>query len=939
MLPMLSESNIESLLTKDYKTVHHPILDKYYFYEYKPLLEKGKAGLPYFKKSFSFDDFCRNNEDQDLKQYIDNLIDVVGDKIPVLQFNRTAFRTKWFKTNYPGSFNLYLIRNPRDQWKSYFEVFKSTNYAEFFLMDLLLASVNKDKEDFNLLSKNFPLIRFNNESLDKERGFYQIVLDSYSKEEKYFIFYYMWFKALIDNVLNADLVINMNLLSSEPSYKAKINEGLILWGIDDIDFNDSKLREYSLYPLSSKAMDNIEERVQRLLIHSLTEDQINCFFQKFPQEDQNYFYFEKKNFIFIQNRKNNFKPNIQKKTIEKLNKMVLLFADEFFKQIERSAAMDKLFIMQKDSTISEKDQIILQKYEKFQKQEFQLAEKDVHLKRKDLLIDEKDQMIILKDQEIEKRDLLLAKKDEQLIEKDRIIAEKDFFILQENQEIERKKRQLEEKNEEPKGKDLIIAEKDQVILRRDQEIEKKDRQLFHKDTQLKKKDSIIVEKDEQLAGKDNLLNKKDEQIGEINRKLMDKMTEKDQQLAWKDTLLSKKDEQLAEKDRKLKDKLAEKDEQISRMNRQIQKVLDSYTYQISKVMVFPFKVARKPLLKLSRRLSRFYHYATNPISINFEKYEKKVNLSDQLEANFGRHRSGWVYAVQNLKGLHNPRGILLDTFIERTFCWHPWGVKPHLGHWIGFIHVPPKIPKWFHYEQSNEMIFKTEAWEKSLHFCKGLFTLSNYHREDLEKKLDIPVNNLIFPTGIPNLKWNWDKFAANKEKKIVQVGWWLRKLHAIYQLPQTQYKKVFLNVEHESLPELIAKEREILIKEGTFNDDMYNTVKTISYLQNKNFDRLLCENIVFVHLYDASANNTVIECIVRNTPLLVNPIEAIKEYLGEDYPFYYNSLEEAVNKAMDMDLIYKTHQFLVNHPIKKKLTGENFLNSFVNSKIYLSLKI
>jgi hypothetical protein len=255
------------------------------------------------------------------------------------------------------------------------------------------------------------------------------------------------------------------------------------------------------------------------------------------------------------------------------------------------------------------------------------------------------------------------------------------------------------------------------------------------------------------------------------------------------------------------------------------------------------------------------------------------------------------------------------------------------------VHVPPKTPRWFHFEQTSEKIFKTKAWEKSLPYCQGLFTLSNYLKKYIEKKLDIPVNNLIHPTETPLLKWTWEKFEANKEKKLVQVGWWLRRLHAIYQLPQTTYKKILLSIQHGSVPELIKKERKILEKEGTFTNDMYRTAETIKFLPDKDYDKLLCENIVFVYLYDSSANNTVIECMVRNTPLLINPIEPVIEYLGEDYPFYYNSFEEAVEKVQNFDLVYKTYQYLVDLPIKKKLTREYFLRSFVNSQIYQGLEV
>ena len=178
----------------------------------------------------------------------------------------------------------------------------------------------------------------------------------------------------------------------------------------------------------------------------------------------------------------------------------------------------------------------------------------------------------------------------------------------------------------------------------------------------------------------------------------------------------------------------------------------------------------------------FFNKLIRPIYSYSTKYERKINLADQLKGFYGRHRSGWFYVLKILKSLHNPNGILLDSFIERTFCWHPEGVRANMEPWIGFIHVPPKIPKWFQYEQSNDFIFNTEVWKRSLPNCRGLFTLSNYHKRNLESKLDILINDLVFPTETPAQKWTWERFEANKEKKIIQVGWWLRKLHTIFQL-------------------------------------------------------------------------------------------------------------------------------------------------------------
>jgi|GEM_PF-1092093 len=366
-----------------------------------------------------------------------------------------------------------------------------------------------------------------------------------------------------------------------------------------------------------------------------------------------------------------------------------------------------------------------------------------------------------------------------------------------------------------------------------------------------------------------------------------------------------------------------------------------YSRQKSKQDLNLFNLIRKFNKKFDDivRNNTGYSYPDNkPFDQDLNQvYPRKVNLGNQVGAYYGSHRSGWGFAFASLAGLHNPDGILIDAFIERTFHWHPEGIHPHLEPWIGFIHVPPVVPPWFAHEVSNDSIFSLPEWQESFKFCKGLFTLSLYHKRILQSRLNVPVNNLLHPTEEPGLKWDWNGFLQNAEKKVVQVGFWLRKLYAIHMLEAFNYHKIFLRKKDSNIDHLLEEER----RHGEFRDmltpGVINSVTSIDFLSNEDYDRLLTENIVFLDLYDASANNSIIECIVRNTPVLVNPIEPVVEYLGADYPFYFNDLAEAAIKLQDMDLILKTHLYLQDHPIKKKLTTEFFITSVVESPIYKSL--
>jgi len=90
------------------------------------------------------------------------------------------------------------------------------------------------------------------------------------------------------------------------------------------------------------------------------------------------------------------------------------------------------------------------------------------------------------------------------------------------------------------------------------------------------------------------------------------------------------------------------------------------------------------------------------------------------------------------------------------------------------------------------------------------------------------------------------------------------------------------------------------------------------------YDDLLSKNIVFVNLFDAAANNTVLECIVRNTPIIINKIEGVTDYLGENYPLYYNHLDE-VHSLIDSQKLLKAHEYLKNMD-KTPFMMETFLN-------------
>ena len=113
-----------------------------------------------------------------------------------------------------------------------------------------------------------------------------------------------------------------------------------------------------------------------------------------------------------------------------------------------------------------------------------------------------------------------------------------------------------------------------------------------------------------------------------------------------------------------------------------------------------------------------------------------------------------------------------------------------------------------------------------------------------------------------------------------------------------------------------------------------NKVDVLDYMDNAAYDDILTKNVVFLHLVDGSAVNTLIECIVRTCPIFVNRHPAVVELLGEAYPLYYTVDEthpipnvDALLK--DTGVILRAHQYLVKLD-KTPFMIETFLKDLSN---------
>ncbi len=305
----------------------------------------------------------------------------------------------------------------------------------------------------------------------------------------------------------------------------------------------------------------------------------------------------------------------------------------------------------------------------------------------------------------------------------------------------------------------------------------------------------------------------------------------------------------------------------------------------------------------------------------------KLQWVDQIS--WSGHRSGWKYIVKLLQPYTSGDGVLLDGFIDASFGFQAEqaraaGRVPYRQDWVGFWHHPVQIPPWLTASRlAPGSVLQGEAFRESLPFCQGVFTFSEYLAAFLRERLPVPVETLYHPTEFPAVTFDPDRFAQTRQ--IVQVGSWLRRLTSFYRFRTPGYTK--LHLLGKSALHYLKLEMAYYAAEDFHLKD----VGFIPYVDDDAYDDLLAESIVFVDLYDSSVNNTVIECIARNTPLLVNKLPSVVEYLGEEYPLYYASLDEVPGKVGDPGRLRAAHQYLVQLPLKRKLTGEYFLQSLAGS--------
>jgi len=288
----------------------------------------------------------------------------------------------------------------------------------------------------------------------------------------------------------------------------------------------------------------------------------------------------------------------------------------------------------------------------------------------------------------------------------------------------------------------------------------------------------------------------------------------------------------------------------------------------------------------------------------------------------GYHRSGWPFAVESLLPIHSATApMLLDDFVEQTWIYSQRR-EPITQPWAGIFHHPPHPPAWTRRQDRLDRLCDRPEFAESLRHLKLAICLSQYLADWIGDHWQVPTAVVKHPTEIPAMTWQPDEWLS--QPRLLQCGWYLRNVRLIHQIETSQNKTRLMPRQAHHLQHELACQTAFADRREFPSDRMLD----LNYIENSGYDFLLSRSVVCMEVLDAAANNVTIECLARNTPLIVNRHPAVIEYLGADYPLYFDHVAEIGEMLADESLILSAHQYLTACD-KSWLSQESFRDGIV----------
>jgi hypothetical protein len=230
---------------------NHPALDVPYLEEFRPLIgQNGGVGIPGFPAHLTFGRYCSADDNSlpELEAYMADLGRLAArlGRRPVYGFVRTDMRVGWFRAKMPGT-HIFIRREPRRQFLSMLRQAVQGN-PYFLQRGTVILHQNMEAPAFAplLAALEFPAIGLPAllDSSDLREAFRGKLVDETILRRFYFIFYFMWLLARRIGEPQCHLVIDIDRLSLDGSYRREVEDrlgGLVGMAIS---FADCRVERY-----------------------------------------------------------------------------------------------------------------------------------------------------------------------------------------------------------------------------------------------------------------------------------------------------------------------------------------------------------------------------------------------------------------------------------------------------------------------------------------------------------------------------------------------------------------------------------------------------------------------------------------------------------------------------------------------------------------------
>ncbi|MHB8808909.1 MAG: hypothetical protein ACYC9M_02700, partial [Desulfobulbaceae bacterium] len=237
----------------------HPQLTRPNFYELKAVLKNDH--IPFFNVFMSYSEFAAVRQHARMYKYVMTLLVSTPDKLtPLLQFNRSSLRIGWFKRFFRNALHIYILRDRRDQFESYFR--QGEKYNIFLAINLYIIAVNRKQWRFDQAyapyKKDFRITHDLYYDL-KQLAFLAADID---RAVHYRVFLHLWLTSLVEAKRHADVILDMNRLSESPAYNQQVAQLLReKFSVSPSIFSGCRIKRYDRYCMEDSAFAAMEREV------------------------------------------------------------------------------------------------------------------------------------------------------------------------------------------------------------------------------------------------------------------------------------------------------------------------------------------------------------------------------------------------------------------------------------------------------------------------------------------------------------------------------------------------------------------------------------------------------------------------------------------------------------------------------------------------------